>query len=150
MPVVIKRHIFRSANPYIDNPQFAYAQSAALVGPDICILGAGNGVYTSIQPVLLNENDIDYCSARSSGLSHKIFTHVSYTWDDYHYAPYCGIGGKAEFASNNNGATCAISPAVASAPSASTTATCSAQNCCGCRKTNISEWGIWLKGGISY
>lgn len=40
--------------------------------------------------------------AQTKGMSHKIFAHVSYSWDEHDcWFPYFGVGGKVEFATND-------------------------------------------------
>lgn len=127
-------------NPGIDNPQFAYAQGA--VTPNTVNYDTVNQTRTSIQPVLLGADDINYASARTSGISHKIFTHFSHTWADRCYQPYLGIGAKVEFANHSSGCS--------TATSATDCALSCQQTCVSCHQASISEWGIWLKGGLSF
>ncbi len=150
---------FPAVNTGIDSALYAYGDAAApfTANNPLVNVTAGatvaNQTETSIQPIFLADNDIDLVGARAKGLSNKVFTHVSYTWEDCEcYIPYLGIGGKAEFASNKE--CCNIAPC-------SNTSGCSTINSnsgCGsfvCAdnkaiRTNISEWGIWLKGGFSF
>ena len=126
-------------NPNIDNPALAFVDSTdqsnqimvapflpADVGPSI------NQQRTSIEPVLLSISDVDLDGARVDGLSHKLFVHVSYTWDRRcGWTPYLGIGGKVE-----------VAPAQFTG--------CCAKVCDGCLDTNVSEWGVWAKGGFAF
>lgn len=144
-------------NQGIDNAQFAYSGGGAALFFDPANT---NTVRTSIQPIFLDENDIDYAGTRTKGLSHKVFTHFSYTWTDRCYEPYLGIGAKVEFAEDNSNEGICPRPAIASAVSltspaihSTTTVDCSTtcpNECVPCRSCAISEWGIWLKGGISF
>ena len=79
-------------------------------------------IYTSIEPKIITYNDINFCRSPSA-ISHKLFAHIGYTWDDRedNYTPYLGIGCEAEF----NG------------------------SCDACRFA-VSQWGMWLKGGIAF
>ena len=127
-------------NPGIDNKQFAsyaggeesndtqqlVAQPGQAGGPDTQQL-------TSKEPVFLTVGDLDMCGARVKGSSNSFFTHISYSWDRCDcWTPYLGVGGKAEFAKNN------------------------VKNCTSdngddsCQDGAISEWGIWIKGGVSF
>lgn len=90
------------------------------------------------QPVnreLLESSDIDYEGARSKGMSHKIFGHVSYAWMDREVIPMIGLGVEAEFGRNDTCGSCASS------------STCS-ENCC--NHVSFSQWGVLLKGGVSF
>jgi hypothetical protein len=88
-------------------------------------------VFTSIQPIFLSCQDINF-DQRNSGLTHKIFTHVNYTWDRNCLRPFFGVGGYAEFAHkqecNDN----------------------CPRSCDGCINNGVSNWGIWMRGGVSF
>ncbi len=85
----------------------------------------------------LKQSDLDIDGARAGGMSHKIFTHFSYTWDPIeNWIPYVGFGGEVEFAGNKKCCT-------ANTPSHTQKYSC-------CTNTAISQWGIWTKGGISF
>jgi len=79
-------------------------------------------LYTSIQPNLVSCNHVNFCNSPSA-LSHKLFAHFSYTWAEREdcWTPYLGFGGEAEFDGNCN--TCRFA---------------------------VSQWGMWLKGGIAF
>jgi len=80
-------------------------------------------VYTSIQPIILGINDLNLCGTPSA-ITHKIFAHFSYAWDkkrNKDWRPYLGFGGEVEFDGKRNKV-----------------------------KNSASQWGIWLKGGISF
>lgn len=152
-------------NPRIDNGLFAYIGSSA-AGLELYTFpstvaaqgtAANPQTRTSIQPVLLSDASLNINGARAKGLTHKVFTHFSYTWDCECWMPYLGIGGKAEFSQNRRNdcaVACCTSPVVTS-PS---TVNCGTLNNCGsscdngsnCLRTSISEWGIWLKGGVAF
>ncbi len=147
-----------SINAGVDNAQFA--NNTAGVTPLYNSSGAAapaDQTHTSIQSVLLSNANIDVASATAKGMSNKVFTHLSYTWEDHDcYVPYFGVGGKAEFASdkkncNVTGASCTNSSGCTVANNIVSTSSCSSScNDNNCRRTNISEWGIWLKGGVSF
>jgi hypothetical protein len=74
-------------------------------------------------------------------MSHKVFGNVSYAWMDRDVVPFIGIGGEGEFGRNEKcGAkTCANS--------------CATNSACGktcCNHVSLSQWGVWLKGGVSF
>lgn len=141
-----------SINQRVDNAQLAFN------GAHVALLNANvpqAHVDTSLNPVVLLDSNLDKDGARSKGLSNRVFTHLSYTWEDHDcYVPYLGIGGSAEFVakkkncanatpcSNSSGCTAAV-----------TTTSCNSScdnNSSNVRRTNVSQWGIWLKGGVSF
>jgi hypothetical protein len=84
----------------------------------------------------LTQDDLNLNSARTKGISNKIFTHFAYNWYDHEdWIPYLGIGAEVEF---GGGKKCCGSD------------NCREKSCSGCKNTAISQWGIWLKGGASF
>ncbi len=142
---------FPTANANIDNAQLAFSTFLSLLYNEAPATAGSLQTSTSIQSVFLANENIDYAGARAQGQSNKIFTHISYTWEDGEcYVPYLGIGGKAEFVSNKKGCGDDVMPCANSAGCGVNNSSCSSCGDSGCRKTNISEWGIWLKGGVSF
>ncbi|BDC34630.1 hypothetical protein Noda2021_05880 [Candidatus Dependentiae bacterium Noda2021] len=170
-------------NPNIDNPNLAWVSTSGInqqIQAIPNVTGANLAqTNTSLQPVFLSLNDIDYGAARTRGLSSSIFAHFSYTWMDAEcWVPFLGVGGKVEFAhhkrnsdcgdfcgdfcddfcSTSCGTSCSTNSCFTN--SCATTTNCFTSNSCGisscndscsgCNITNISQWGIWLKGGISF
>jgi hypothetical protein len=163
-------------NPGIDNPQIAW-DSADVVNALSTHMNDNNDqipsaiwpqVNTSLDPVLLTEADIDVCSARTRGISNKIFTHFGYIWKEHEcWTPYLGIGGEVEFGSggkcsNNNCHTpCATTCTSINSCNNHCNTNCnnhcntSCHNCCdngneSCQKFAFSQWGVWVKGGFSF
>lgn len=132
-------------NPRIDNPQFAFANDntgsqrrvsahlpATATQPD--------QTQTSIQPIVLTADDLDIVGTR--GLSNKIFTHLSYNWFEHPYwTPYLGAGAFVEFGSKNND--CAKT-------ANNITRICESDCTTTCVKTAVSQWGLWIKGGVAF
>lgn len=120
-------------NPGVDNAKFARFLEDNTAGADINDLVTGLQTKTSQEPVFLANTDIDLFSARTKGLSHKFFTHVSYTWGPRwcEWIPYFGAGAKVEFAKHTNPCTFEC-------------------DSCKCQQSALSEWGIWFKGGVSF
>ena len=161
-PLIPNPSALAQTNAYIDNAQYAFGDSTGgfnnntLVYSPTAPVAVGNQTRTSIlngtslpitRPgsIFLSNKDVDVDGAQVSGLSNKIFTHISYSWEDHHdrYTPYFGGGGKIEFASDNS---CNINSNINNM-----TERLLRNNCReGCRRTNISEWGIWLKGGVTF
>jgi hypothetical protein len=123
-----------NTNIGIDNKQFAQVSNdtpsvVINVNPTL----PSEQIRTSIQPIFITVDDLNINGAETRGSSNKFFTHFSYTWVDREdWIPYLGIGFYAEFGntgqddeneSNNcdHGISCAL-----------------------------SEWGIMVKGGVSF
>ncbi len=110
-----------ATNPNIDNPVPAQTPTTPLVN-------GVNGlqINTSVDPIYINiPQDLDACASRTSGMSSKLFAHVQYNADpERHCAwnPFFGLGGEVEFAHSGNA----------------------------CLRTNVSQWGVWVKGGIAF
>ncbi len=127
-------------NGGVDNSQFAIAgggsgDDARLIHTPIAQGGFNineNQIKTSIQPIFIKKTDVALQETR--GLSHKVFTHLSYSWDRDNWTPYLGVGGSAEFGSNES---CCDSD-------------CDTNVCDNCLKCSLSQWAVWLKGGISF
>ena len=89
-------------------------------------------INTSIQPILLTCEDIDFAKAKS--ISHSVFAHVNYNFESNDtWQPYFGIGGMVEFGSNDDG----------------NDKQCDTK-CDSCLKCTPSSWGVWVKGGIAF
>ncbi|MGE0206480.1 MAG: hypothetical protein AB7R69_01380 [Candidatus Babeliales bacterium] len=56
-----------------------------------------------IDKVFITTEDLNIESAEHPGaVSHKIFTHIAYTWENCDYLPFIGIGGEVEFSGREN------------------------------------------------
>ena len=129
-------------NPNIDLPQFAYAgntPNAALNAQPNQADDAGDQTRTSIQPVFLSCEDIEIQGSRLKGLSHKAFTHFSYNWVKRSCCciPYVGVGGEVEFGRNDKKDDCPVPEG------------CETQ-CPDCIRCSLSQWGVWIKTGVSF
>lgn len=138
-------------NNGVDNAQIAVASTTGEFTPLSRLITGDDTelIMTSIQPCLLRLADIEFTSTR--GMSHKLFTHISYTWDYDYYRPYFGVGGFAEFSRNNSRfgpSTCLPDQCDQSAcTSNSDCASACIDTCVNCA---ISQWGVWIKGGVSW
>ena len=144
-------------NPGIDNPEFAMFSTAdnsdqlTVLPGQLADLSQTNAAHTqqrtSNDPIFLSNANIDLEGARTKGLSNKIFAHLSYTWCECEdLMPYLGIGGKAEFGPRHGEKVC--NPSSAACIIAVTQPPVPCDDCTGCQKTNLSEWGVWIKGGL--
>jgi hypothetical protein len=111
-----------ASNPSIDNPV------AAQTGITPLSAYTGAPINTSVDPIYINiPQDLDACGARTAGMSSKLFTHLQYNGDpEKHCAwiPFIGIGGEVEWAHTGKKYDCL--------------------------RTNVSQWGVWVKGGIAF
>ncbi len=138
-------------NAGVDNPQYAFfTNNASSLDQLVVAPGDPTGplfqLQTSNDPVFLSNASIDFNGARTSGMSHKIFAHLSYSWCECEdIVPFIGVGGKAEFGPRHgepacaNGTNCSVNVN-------SQLVGCS--SCKSCQRCNLSEWGVWIKGGI--
>lgn len=88
------------------------------------------------QPIYISECDFNTDGAKTSGLSNKLFAHIGYTWNQCEcLTPYFGVGGEAEFGVSDKTHVCSKG--------------CHKNDSC-CKRCSLSQWGVWLKGGISF
>ncbi len=133
-------------NPNIDNPVAAQAFSGG-VGTALVACATGEPINTSIQPVFIRQEDINF--AKTQGISHKIFTHFGWNCADVDscYSPFFGVGFEAEFG-QHNGDKCDND--------CDTDCRTSCDDDCDddlrgdCVRCAISQWGVWVKGGVAF
>ena len=143
--------ISTNINCGVDNPAFAYAQD--VVGDAaVRLLHApgvdnteGNHIKTSVEPLFINCCDINL--QRTRGISHKIFGHANYTWEKNSFTPYLGIGGFAEFGRNDD---LCCTPLTVNCEQDCDNTSCEPQCCTDCLDCSLSQWGVWIKGGINF
>lgn len=148
------------ANPRVDNAALASGDVTGLGVSPLYLLnsgttGANTRQHTSIQAIFLDDTRLDVNGARRKALTNKVFTNFSYTWEDCDcWIPYLGIGGFAEFGSNNCNSNCdtGCNTSCNTTTACATTSACGTSDCDngGCRSCALSQWGIWLKGGVSF
>jgi hypothetical protein len=119
-------------NGGVDNPQTAGNDANAT------LTNGTTALNLSIPLVYLSEADISN-EQQNKPLSNKIWTHFNYTWDREGVVPYFGIGGAAEFGSNDHKDDCDTTPAP--------TTSCKSDECIQC---TVSQWQIWAKIGVSF
>lgn len=149
--------IAANQNAVIDNRQWAVAGTAS-PNADALLLNAPAGLQTgtSKDPVILTCADINFDSASTKGLSNKIFTHFSYSWlDNEDWTPYLGLGAEIEFAQQNGDCSsqaCNTNPCANNNCSGSSCVSSTGCSSCDsdCMRCGISQWGVWIKGGISF
>jgi hypothetical protein len=66
-------------------------------------INGANATVADPTPVFIRTEDLDIASAEHPGaVSHKLFAHIAYTWENCDYLPFVGIGGEVEFSGRNN------------------------------------------------
>jgi hypothetical protein len=124
-------------NPNIDHPRDATGDAANATASHPLSAephAASTSIKTSIDPVFLKNTDLAVCERETNALSSKIFTHVSYTWDEHNeWIPYLGVGGQVEFGHHDDEC-----------------ATNCTTNCDTCIRCSLSQWAIWCKGGVTF
>lgn len=112
-----------SRNDGVDNAQGACNAPASILvfAPNTPSAGI-NQINSSFNPVFISLSDLDIHGAQTKGLSQSLFMHIDHTWHDRRYCtPYLGLGGQVEWRGFH-----------------SYHASC------------LSQWGLWLKGGITF
>jgi len=130
-------------NPRIDNPYDAKQN-----GTDLTSLTSANAIKTSIQPTIITNRDLTRCSSVGS-ITHKIFGHINYAWKDREcseYIPFVGIGAEGEFSQDN---LCCDNCNNNKNNNTSYT-NCNNSNSCKNKRGALSQWGVWVKGGLSF
>jgi hypothetical protein len=103
---------------------------------------------TESAEVVLTDAMIDKDGAKTKGMSHKVFGHINYSWTDYaeNYVPFLGLGGFAEFGINSG----CCDDDCNSCNDCSTSCNSCDDDCSCCNNASLSQWGVWLKGGVSF
>lgn len=104
------------------------------------VFGTTTPINSSSEPIFISIDDLDIAGAEQRGLSHKVFTHFSYTWRDVSdkWMPYVGAGFSAEFGSHSGSGDCD---------------TTDAEDCNTCPSSlscALSKWAVEIKGGVSF
>lgn len=130
------------SNPNIDNPELALFNPTGTTVVALNAFGTTNPIATSVDPVFISIDDLDIKGAEQRGLSHKVFTHLSYTWRDCsdRWMPYVGAGVSAEFGSHSSNDDCS--------DTLPTLANC--DTCPSSYSFALSKWAVEIKGGVSF
>lgn len=136
-----------SRNFGVDNARFAYGSVTSALNNNILsnTPSAQGGVADAAFHIKSSKNTLNllntdsYETTATRGISHKVFTHLSYTWDRDNWVPYLGIGGSAEFGQGESCGDCDTE-----------CATSCDDTCDDCVSCAVSQWSIWVKGGLSF
>ncbi len=140
----------RLQNCGVDNAQFAYGRGLAIDSDDQFLVHSNNttiesdAIKTSLDPKFINCCDINF--QRTKGLSHKVFFNVNRTWELDKWTPYFGVGGSAEFANRSTDCCDTTFDCNSTCENTSCNVDCSAS----CLSCAVSQWEIWLKGGVNF
>lgn len=131
------------ANPGVDNafPAVGNPETNLFIAGGTAAVPATIRINTSNPPVFVSVNDLDVEGAEQRGISNKVFTHFNYTWTNHEkWVPYFGVGFSAEFGSHsgNDDDNC------------STSTTTSSNSCSSCKSCALTQWGVEVKGGVSF
>jgi hypothetical protein len=113
-------------------------------GTTLEIAPAGADISGSNPAMPITANDLNI-GAGTRGISNKIFTNFNYTWIDCEdWIPYIGFGASAEFGltgerGNDNNRSTIACPTLCDADCG--------ENCPNCA---VSQWSVWIKGGLSF
>jgi len=137
----------------IQNPEIDFPFTAAFGQPQEQLFAdRGVGVLainTSIPPVFIKFSDINF--AGTQGISHKVFTHIGYTWIDREdYIPYLGLGMEAEFGQNNSDNCNSCQSTCETSCASFCDNTCDDDLNGDCFRCSLSQWGVWIKAGLQF
>lgn len=144
----------RLQNCGVDNAKFAFARGTATNSTDQLLVhstgttATSDAIKTSLQPKFINCCDINL--QRTKGLSNKVFANVNYTWEKDTWQPYLGVGGSAEFGKHTDVVCGQTSTPDCSGSCDNNSVGCCSSSCSCCEYCTVSQWAIWLKGGISF
>jgi len=115
----------------LDNPTPGFYDIESVgIRPLSQIFNPLNQLNISLPPIFIKQEDINTCKSPSA-ITHKLFMHFNYAWHDRYnerWVPFIGFGGSIELDHTHNN-------------------TCK----CKCKKrAGVSQWGAWIKGGISF
>lgn len=105
------------------------ASNATIVSP-----GTADGTL-----VYITTADLDFRGSATRGMTHTLFGHIAYNWFDTINVPYVGLGGSVEFARSSG------------CKPESSCDSCHAYSCVPCcRNVALSQWTLWVKGGLAF
>jgi hypothetical protein len=134
-------------NPNIDGATLALSAAAGGNNTLEVAINTASGTAqqrTSVPPVFLSSSSFatDCCGNNGNTFTHKLFANISYSWECDCVSPFFGIGGEAEFAQcGGRGNDCGTG---------SCNTSCGTSTSCGNDSCAISQWGVWLKGGVGF
>jgi len=142
-------------NPGVDHRQPAWDKNGKELVVFDPVQSSTAQVYTSLDPILIDLCDINIGRSGTKGLSHKFFAHIDYKWGECEcWVPYIGIGGEVEFGHNDGCCNECYDPCCTlyDDPCSTCCIPCGPcyETCRCCSYCSLSQWGVWLKGGIAF
>jgi len=164
------------SNNNVDSPDYAFALSpvdvAGHIGPlaltcdkadppfasvaineyaTLATAGTAPNYYqikTSSTPLFLSCKSVDLTGIR--GISHALFSNISWHCQKNWGTPYIGLGCSVEFG-NGNCDNCCDNSTCGSNCTANSCTSCCSNNCCPCCiDCAVAQWTIWVKGGCAW
>ena len=152
-------------NLLVDNAVRAFDENDTRLMPYLTSGLPTTTVRTSIQPNLVSKCDLALCKGPSA-ITHKLFANFSYAWKDREdeWVPFLGIGGEVEWAQGMDNCCCdsnccdtsccspcgtSCCPTTCCDTSCCSTSCCN-NDCCDTKRAGISQWGVWIKGGLAF
>ncbi|HML19518.1 MAG TPA: hypothetical protein PKD74_02975, partial [Candidatus Dependentiae bacterium] len=91
------------------------------------------------------------------GMSHKIFTNFGYIWkDSEEWQPFLGLGAEVEWARHDDRFCCSSCNTSCCTPCQQVSCDpchkndCHTQNGSCCKTVALTQWGVWIKGGVAF
>jgi len=110
-----------------------------------------NPLNISLPPVFIKQENINTCKSPSA-ITHKIFLHINYAWHDRcdeRWVPFLGFGGSLELDHTGGVECCACN--ITCDNTCDNNCNNNFNNNCKCKKrAGVSQWGAWIKGGLSF
>jgi len=137
-----------AGNPGIDNKQLGWDGNNNPLLIYNVDYSSTEQIHTSLEPLFVRYTDIDFCSAQTQGLSHKLFINFDHTWYNCgDIIPFIGLGAQVELGHNEKTNPCCSSCGLCNSCCCQCCNNCNNSSCCYC---SLSQWGIWLKGGLTF
>jgi len=141
----------------IDNPQLAWTDGPAELYTKLIGDATPTQVNTSYEPLFIKSSDFDIDGARTRGMSHKIFTNFGYIWkDSEEWQPFLGLGAEVEWARHDDRFCCSSCNTSCCTPCQQVSCDpchkndCHTQNGSCCKTVALTQWGVWIKGGVAF
>lgn len=151
-----KGNVNPPSNSAADSPAYAFTNDVENLGmgfQELPVMSRTNEsptdpslqAFSSSNPIYISQANLNFAGTR--GISNKLFLHLNYTWieKEAYWFPYCGVGGEIEFGTRSSGDDdgCCKEMKIIEYKN----------KCCGiqsCHDCAMSQWGLWLKVGLSY
>ena len=147
-------------NPGIDNAVAAWDDVSLTADQALYTKTLGDltptQVQTSVEPLFIKASDFDISGARTRGMSNKLFTNFGYIWKDrQEWQPFLGVGAEVEWGRNDDRFSCSSCNSSCSCTPCQSSNHCSpyhasTENGSCCKTIALTQWGVWVKGGVAF